>query len=406
VPLRTPARPARQRVLRRMTPVLAAALLLPAVAACGSKDSGGGDSGSSAGSGSAASSGSDDFLADAKAVLDKGYAGDFDDPPTEGPKAVGGKKVWYVSCGQAFEACVVQSNAFKAAGDALGWDVTIQDGKADPSVTAALIRQAIAAKIDGMAVAYFDCPGIKSALLDAKTAKMPVVQLGSLDCDNEIYQSDDDALFAASPKLRGSTDAAEWYANWARARADYTIAKSEGKAKVLSIFENSQAIQQANGDAFADQMKKCTSCEVKRVPFSFAQVPNPATQQWKSAILSNPTYDIVANGIDAVMFLGLQPAVQAAGREVTVDGAELNPGNIDLIRSGVQRSAAAVPYGWFAWATADTLNRVFAGDDPASFPDEGTGWQFVDKDNNLPSGKDYEPPVDYKAAYEKIWNGS
>jgi ribose transport system substrate-binding protein len=64
-----------------------------------------------------------------------------------------------------------------------------------------------------------------------------------------------------------------------------------------------------------------------------------------------------------------------------------------------------VPYGWFAWAAADTLNRVFAGGSPASFPNEGTGWQYVDKDTNLPSGETYEPPVDYKAAYEKIWGG-
>ena len=185
-----------------------------------------------------------------------------------------------------------------------------------------------------------------------------------------------------------------------------SFATEMSKAKVISIWENSQAIQQANGDAFADEMSKCSSCELERVAFSFAQVPNPATQQWKSAILSNPTYDVVANGIDALMFLGLQPAAQGAGREVRIDGAELNPGNIALIRDGVQASAAAVPYGWFAWATADTLNRVFAGEDPATFPNQGTGWQFVDKGHNLPAGDDYKPPVDYEAAYEKIWNGA
>lgn len=395
----------RLRVCKRMAPSVAAVLCVAAIAACGS-DNSEDSAGSSSSSGGTSSSGSQEFLADAKTVVEKGYAGDYQDPPSEGPQAVKGKKVWYLSCGQAFEACVVQANGFKAAGEALGWDVTIQDGKADPSAAAAVIRQGIAAKVDGMAVAYFDCPGIKSALLDAKNAKLPVVGLGSLDCDNEVYKGNDPPLFTASPKLLDSTNPADWYAKWARARANYTIATSEGKAKVLSIWENSQAIQQANGDAFADEMKKCTTCELKRVPFSFAQVPNPATQLWKSAILSNPTYDVVANGIDALMFLGLQPAVQGVGRQVRVDGAELNPGNIALIRDGVQNSAAAVPYGWFAWATADTLNRVLAGDDPASFPNQGTGWQFVDKDHNLPAGEDYEPPVDYKAAYTKFWNGT
>src|SRR5262249_39680970 len=152
------------------------------------------------------------------------------------------------------------------------------------------------AKVDGIAIAYFDCPGIKSALLDAQKAKIPVVAFGSLDCDNALYKGNDKPLFTAATKLLDSTDAAEWYSKWPQARANYTIATTNGKAKVLSIWENSQAIQAANGNAFAEEMKKCTTCQVKRVPFSFAQVPNPATQQWKSAILSNPTYDVVANG--------------------------------------------------------------------------------------------------------------
>ena len=302
------------RGLKRAAVIVAVALCVPALAACGSDDS---DDAGGSGSGSASTAPADQaFLEDAKATLERGYAGDYEDPPAEGPAAVKGKKVWYLSCGQAFEACVVQANAFKAAGDALGWDVTIQDGKADPTAAATVIRQAIAAQVDGIAVAYFDCPGIKSALLDAQRANMPAVGLGSLDCDNPIYNSNDEPLFTASPKLLGSDNPAEWYAKWARARANYTIATTEGKAKVISIWENSQAIQQANGDAFAEEMSKCSSCELERVAFSFAQVPNPATQQWKSAILSNPTYDVVANGIDALMFLGLQPAAQGAGREV------------------------------------------------------------------------------------------
>ncbi len=391
------------RVLRRMRTAVAVGLCIPAIAACGSGDSAGSDSGSTGSS--SGSSGDQAFLAEAKAALEKGYAGDFQDPPSDGPKAVTGRKVWYLSCGQAFEACVVKANAFKEAGRELGWDVTIQDGKADPTAAAAVIRQGIAAKVDAIAVDAFDCPGIKSALLDARRAKVPVIGLSSLDCDNPVYESTDKPLFTASTKLLDSTNPAEWYAKWARARATYTIATTDGKAKVISIWENSQAIQQANGKAFADEMAKCTTCELERVPFNFAQVPNPATQQWKSAVQAHPTYDVVANGIDALMFLGLQPAVTGVGRKVRIDGAELNPGNIKLIRDGVQNSATAVPYGWFAWATADTINRVLAGDDPATFPNQGTGWQFVDQKHNLPAGNDYEPPVDYRTAYKKIWGG-
>ena len=150
--------------------VVAVALCLPAVAACGSDES---DDAGGSGSGSASSAPADQaFLDDAKATLERGYAGDYEDPPAEGPAAVKGKKVWYLSCGQAFEACVVQANAFKAAGDALGWDVTIQDGKADPTLVKALtddkcIRRAAAAEALVRAGAAEHLPAARALLKDA-----------------------------------------------------------------------------------------------------------------------------------------------------------------------------------------------------------------------------------------------
>jgi ribose transport system substrate-binding protein len=388
---------------------VAAVALLSAltIAACGSSSSSSSSASATSSAGTSAASASGGatpaFLTQAKAVLAKGYAGDYQPPPTSGPKAVKGKNVWYISCGQAYQACVVQGDGFKDAAASLGWKVSLQDGKADPTTAAAIIRQAIAAKVDGIVVAYFDCPGIKSSLLAAQAAKIPVVSLGSVDCNSPIYGGNGPALFAAAPKLMGSSDPASYYEKWAKARADYVIATTNGKANVLSIYENSQAIQQANGKAFADEMATCTTCTVKRVAFTFAQTPNPFTQDIKSAILADPKATIIGNGIDALMLLGLQPAVQQSGRKLDIDGAELNPANIGLIKSGVQHSAAAVPYGWFAYAAADTLNRIFAGEKPTTFPNEGSGWQFVDKTHNLPTGSVYNPSVDYRAAYEKIW---
>jgi ribose transport system substrate-binding protein len=57
------------------------------------------------------------------------------------------------------------------------------------------------------------------------------------------------------------------------------------------------------------------------------------------------------------------------------------------------------------WGLADTLNRVFAGDDPATFPSQGSGWQYIDADHNLPAeGDAYNPSYDYQSAYKAIWN--
>jgi len=378
--------------------VMAAAIL----AACGSSSSS--SSGSGGGGGTAADA---KVLSEAEAVLKKGYAGEFQPPPKSGPAAAKGKTVWFISCGQAFEACSYQSELFQEAGKALGWNVVVQDGKAEPTLAANIIRQAIAAHVDGVIAAFYDCPSIKSALVDAKDANMPVVGLDSVDCNSPVFGGDEPPLFAAGTKLRGSTDPTSWYKEWATARADYTIAKTKGEGKVIQIWENTQAIQQVNGNAYAAQLEKCGGCELKRVAFNFSQVPNPATQTWKSAMLSNPTFNTVDTGMDALMFLGLQTAVEGAGRPIEVEGAEMNPGNVALIHEGQQASAAGLPYGWFAWAAADTLNRLFAGENPAKFPNEGSGWQFIDAEHNLPpEGQPWEPPVNYRAAYEKIWDGT
>jgi ribose transport system substrate-binding protein len=356
---------------------------------------------------STSSSGTSTASAANEQILAKGYAGDFQPPPSSGPKAVVGKKVWMISCGQAYYACQQQSLAFQAAGKIIGWSVTIQDGKADPSVAAGLIRQAIAAKIDGVALVTFDCPGIKNALIEAKSAKMPVVNFGSIDCNDPKFGGGQ-ALFSATVKLRGQDNNARFYEEWAKFRADYIIAKSNGTANVLSVGEKSQALHQYQGAAFAQEIATCSGCTNTDVPFAFAQVPSPATQQWLTAIQSHPKANAVAEGIDALMGLGLQTAVEQSGRKnMIVGGGEGFPPNFDLIRSGVQTFSAPYPVGWVMWGVADTLNRVFAGGDPSTFPSQGCGFQYLDAGHNLPAaGQSYVPSFDYQSVYKKIWAGA
>ncbi|HEX6285961.1 MAG TPA: sugar ABC transporter substrate-binding protein, partial [Acidimicrobiia bacterium] len=61
---------------------------------------------------------------------------------------------------------------------------------------------------------------------------------------------------------------------------------------------------------------------------------------------------------------------------------------------------------WIFWGLADSLNRIFAGEDPATLPNQGGGWQFVDAEHNIPpEGESYSPPVDFRTAYTAIWEG-
>ncbi len=342
----------------------------------------------------------------AKKTVEAGYQGIYEAPPATGPKAVKGKSIWYISCGQAFVLCAQQAEGFSEAAGHLGWTVSIQDGKANPSAASDIIRQAIAAKVDGIAISAFDCPGIKSALLQAKSEKVPVVSIQSIDCSDKAFGGEE-ALFTASVNLLGSTDASEFYRRFGELRANYVIARTEGAAKVISIAETSQRVQQANHQGFMQAIAKCAGCSIVESNFNFGQVPSPATQIWQSALLQNPDATVVEYGIDALMELGLQTAVRQSGRtDLIVGGGEGFPNNFDLIRSGTQTFSVGLPFKWFGWAVADTVNRVLAGEDPRTLPSEGTGFKLVDKDHNLPAaGEMLEPSVDFRKAYLSVWNG-
>lgn len=348
----------------------------------------------------------DDVLADAKAMVEQGYEGLYEAPPETGPAAVSGKTIWYISCGQAFVLCAQQAEGFAEAAEHLGWTVSVQDGKATPSVASDIIRQAVAAKVDGIAISAFDCPGVKSALLQAKAEGVPVVSVQSIDCSADVF-GNEEPLFTASVNMLGSTDARDFYYRFGELRANYVIAKTEGQGKVISIAETSQQVQQMNHKGFMDTIAKCAGCEVAESTFNFGQVPSPATQIWQSALLQNPDAVAVEYGIDALMELGLQTAIRQSGRsDLVVGGGEGFPNNFDLIRRGTQTFSVALPFKWFGWAVADTVNRVLAGEDPAEMPSQGTGFIFVDAEHNLPEpGAMLEPKLDFRSAYLSVWNG-
>lgn len=340
--------------------------------------------------------------------LEEGYAGVFDAPPTDGPAAQTGKNVWYISCGQAYAACAGAASSFEEAGKALGWDVTITDGKADPNTAATIIKQAVAAGVDGVGLFTFDCPGIKSALLEAKDAGIPVVNYGSLDCDDEAFGGEE-PLFAASVNESGSSNQADMWKQLGEARAKYTAAVLGDKGgTVININETSQRAHQWQQVGFTDTIKEvCPKCNVVDVPFTFAQVPNKSSEIFKAAILQNPDVGVITWDTDALIGLGLMPVLEQAGlsSDVARVGAEGNPPNMDAIRAGQQTSSSFIPYGWYQWGMADTLNRIFAGEDPASLPSEGGGYMYIDKDHNLPAeGQPVELPIDFKAAYQAVWN--
>ena len=143
------------------------------------------------------------------------------------------------------------------------------------------------------------------------------------------------AALRCHPQSSQISNAGEFYSKMGQARAEYILAKTNGHANIVSINETGQRIQQMNTEGFRSVMKPCVDCKIDKTDFNFGQVPNPATQIWKSAVLRNKDVNVIEYGIDALMDLGLRPAVQQIDlKNVIVGGGEGYPNNFGLIHPG------------------------------------------------------------------------
>ncbi|MGD9735836.1 MAG: sugar ABC transporter substrate-binding protein [Solirubrobacterales bacterium] len=395
-----------------------AALVAAALTACG-----GGDSSSSstvsetsgseaAGSTEAASepaseASGDSVVAEAKEAVARNFEGTDRPLPKSGPKAQKGKSVFAIPCLAAAPGCQIPVEAFADAGKALGWDVTIADGKGTPAGESAAIDAAIAADADGIALMAISCSEVQPALKRAHDAGIKIFEINGLDCDDPAVEAGP-GLFDGETNFGEIGTIADWIEeSWSQV-ANWVIAETNGEAKVIEPVSLNPEISAMEARTFEGAMEKCSGCEVYRLPFTLADLSgNKLEQKVAAALTAHPDANVVVAPYDAALLLGISQAVEAArnsGRELLLTGYEGLPDTIPLIENGVQSmSAGGQPPNWWGWAAADGLNRVFAGAPPV---DPGFGLQFITKDKNLPTTPYYngnQKSQGYEDNYKRIW---
>jgi ribose transport system substrate-binding protein len=339
-------------------------------------------------------------VAAAEANAYKFIAGTETKPPISGPKAVAGKSIHVISCGQAVPGCSLQTNAAVQAGETLGWNVTLVDGAFDANDGYNnSIRQAIAAHADGIILVSIDCNMVTQTLREAKSAGLKVVGQNSFPC------ADDPSLMTPMNYSSSTPSLSSFGQAEGVAQADYIIAKTDGKAKILDFrfVDNTFAIQITNG--FNSEIAKCTGCSVKDADITLSDFGTPSafSRKVSSALLAAGDVDAVRVPFDSFITDGVGQAVVNAGKvaNALVVGSGGFEANLNLIRENRGQSAAiASDQQWIGWGSADAMNRVFAGSEPAP---AGIGFKLVDADYNLPPSGDYRSAVDFKSAYRAVW---
>lgn len=338
-------------------------------------------------------------------ALAAAYKGTFGTPPTSGPKAVTGKSVWVVSCGQAAYSCSIPAGYAMDAVAAIGWKGHLCDGQLDPSVETTCVQQAIAAGANGILLAGIDCSGLVSSLEAAKTAGVKVVSPLGFDCNDPHVGGS--PLFSAYLTYSGGQDLKTYITNWGASRAAWIIGNSGGHAQVIDVTLDGVLVPTYADQGFEEMMAKCAGCKiVDTVHLSLSDVASgAASQKVATALESFPKATYLDSPFDSAIPAFIAGAIKDSGRKnLKVMGDECFSTNLTYIRTGGPENAcSALAEDWGEWAAVDTLNRLFAGDSAASMPDSGLGFQLVDPAHNLPASGPYVAPVNFKAAYEKVW---
>jgi ribose transport system substrate-binding protein len=327
--------------------------------------------------------------------------------PAEGPKATTGKSVWIISCSQSIDLCSDEVNEIEAAATAIGWKTNVVNAEFDPVIAGDAIRQATAAKADGIIVFGFDCPVISQPLAEAAGAGIQTLGVVALDCDDPALPEQTAPLFTVKMPFaaNGTTSYAEFLYTYGRDKAAMTIALTDGVAQIMDLQVPDLVSIAAVSRGFLDGLADCATCEITATVdlTTLDQVNGVVEQKVTAALARNPAVDTVQMSTDGLLMTGVQTAILNSGRndDLLVVGGEGYLSNLEAIRSNSgQDNALAFDARWEGWAAVDAMNRAFAG---AEQVHGGQGYIYVDATTNMPESGAWDSQVDFRSAFKTLW---
>lgn len=339
----------------------------------------------------------------ALAELPKLYQGTSTKVNTTPRPAAKKKNIVIISAGQASISSYVPVDAAAAAAKAIGWKVTILDGKLEPSTYGGLVSQAIALGAQGIVLDSIDCDQVRGPLLQAKARHIGVVPIYAYDC-NDPTEHAGSPLFSEVENFNNLPDKELGYfaESYGRGQADYIIAASHNKAKVLVLNDPEYTVLKYTTAGFDDQIKHSGGSQVVYTQnFLAADLGPKLEQEIQADLLRYPQINWIKSPYTYATILGVVPALSAyaKGKYSVMGGEGFQPELAD-IQAGTVTAAMAISSQWVGWAAIDALNSYFTH--KPVYP-SGIGWELVDATHNLPANGILVPRENYQAAYLKAW---
>lgn len=336
-----------------------------------------------------------DIVEEAKADLVV-YAGPQSDwrGPTISPKPPADKKIVYMSNDENNDASRAWGVAIQEAGSQLGWEVTIIDGKATPVGWINALNQAIALGADGI-ITSADAASMQEPIEAAKEKGIPIVGIHAA------------ALPGPNEELGLFTNIQQDPRDIGKAQADWIIADSGGKGRVVVTSHNEFAIAEAKSRATEERLRDCPDCEVlEYVSSPIAEVAQRQPQLVISWIQQHGAPLYVTAVADYTLDFQV-PALRSAGvdaNDIKLVGADGQQSAYERVRSGeFQTVTVSEPVEMQGYQAIDEINRAIQGEPPSDFVQAP---YLVTPDNVDAEGGDqnaFIPTNNYKERYLELW---
>lgn len=337
----------------------------------------------------------------AQRSLAKLYASTYKSPPTKATVPRRGITVFFIGASLVAPGVSEPAKALAEAGHRLGWKVVAVDGKFEPNTELNAVHQAIAAHADAIVLHSIDCPTVKSGLIKARKAAIPVIAVESVDCNEggnkgkRLFTGE--VVFSEGRFLT-------WLEKYGEAQGTWLAAKApQGEGRIIEFVETDILSTKLAGQGFEKTYEAlCPTCKiVSRIAFVGADY-GTLQQKATTALLAHPEANQIYANHDAAVTSGIAAAVQASHRNIQVMGGPGNVANAALVRNHRGQSAGVgLTVRWEGFAAADAIIRILNKEPVLS---SGIGLQVYDAQHNLPPpGKAFGPPIDYRAAYYKTW---
>lgn len=392
------------RRTRRITAVMATALVGLVLTACSSSSTPSSSSSSTTGQGSSASGTSSAVargIAQAKAQL-----ATYSQLPTFTPpgpafnaqKVMAGKTIFSIPVNSSDQFVQTLENGMATVAKKVGFKFVDYQNSGSPSQWVAGMNEAISEHVSLIdLLSGINPKQLEPQIAAAKAAGIAVVA-------SDAYGTHQ----ATDPILTGTVNVP--YGETARLQADWMTVHSNGKAHVLLIGSSDVAASPYGIAAEQAQFRQvCPDCKVYTIDIPVANWASETQTQVQSQLQAHPNLDYVSPVYDSQSQF-IIPAITAANKVGTVkivsyDGTPFVLGDMQSENGNIVQMDVGEDLNWVSLAIMDQEMRIVGGLKPVS--NEGTPLYIWDASNVSNAGHPPAPSTGYGNAdisgYYKLW---